>query len=173
MWLTGGDNISFSMHRNGNIQYAKQPCRSSFSRNGYFFVLPNMCRLIGNSLQKDLELWEEEKQFYEATIRYLKKQLVFLQQEIPTLEKEVIYWKREAQYWDKGAGWWRNVFLFWQKGMYDKNFEKRRLCQERYTVAKECRKNTWIASGNCWHCEIDARVAIKGIQKQICNIQKR
>lgn len=165
-------NVSLAMHKQvgPDLRF-----KSSFSSNQCCWLsVPNMHSILRNSVEKDLQLWKEERQCCKANIKWLKSQIHFFQKEMLVLESQITYWREEQCYWNSSSGRsWRNSFLFWQDRVHHGNPHKRRFYRERYNFSKICRKNAWVASGFCWHCEVDAKAEVKKLQKSIEQAQKK
>ncbi|AGC50723.1 autotransporter outer membrane beta-barrel domain-containing protein [Lawsonia intracellularis] len=170
--LVDSVEISLAMHKQVGLDLR---FRSSFSSNQCCWLsIPNMYSILRNSVEKDLQIWEEERQCCKANMKWLRSQINFFHKEILILESQITYWREQQRYWNSSSGRaWRNSFLFWQDRAHHGDKYKRRFYKERCTFSEDCRKNTWIASGFCWHCEIDAKAEVKKLQKSIEQTQKK
>lgn len=149
--------------------------RSSFSSNQCCWLsIPNMYSILRNSVEQDLQIWKEERQCCKANIKWLRSQISFFQKEILVLERAITYWREQQGYWNGSSGrLWRNSFLFWQDRVHHGDRHKKRLYRERCKFSENCRKNTWVASSLCWHCEIDAKAEVKKLQQSIEQVNKK
>lgn len=164
--------ISLAMHKQvgPDLRF-----RSSFSSNQCFWLsIPNMYSILRNSVEQDLQIWKEERQCCKANIKWLRSQISFFKKEILVLEREITYWREQQGYWNGSSGrLWRDSFLFWQDRVHHGDQHKKRLYRERCKFSENCRKNTWVASGLCWHCEIDAKSEVKQLQQSIEQANKK